>query len=383
MENTVKVFIVEENKLLQQRTVAIVRQTTNLEVVGIADNLAQGFDAVLAVQPAVVLLDVVPVRKNIEPLITKLCQAVPQAIVICMNDRWHEEEAQRILAAGASAYLMKPFGKEELVDALAAIYQEQKAVSQQKDGKIIAFFTPKGGYGKSSLVVNMAIGLAEETGEKVGIVDANFQFGDIAVFCNVTPTASVFEAARDLAHLTPVLLNNYFMGFTPAIKVLAAPLRPEQGDLITSEQIKATLTMAQQLFSYIVVDTPSGFNDISLAVTKAADIVYVLCAMNTGLELDHLKRSLDYFKELGYAPDKLKVIINRVPRRSLAALRAVEEQINHPVVTLLPNDFDLAVTASNQGRPMIAVGPESGLVRGVMDIVKNTVAYDSSSGRDL
>lgn len=379
MESTVKVVIVEENKLLQQRMIAMVQQIANLEIVGIKDNLSQGFHSVQILQPAVVLLDVVPIRENRESFITKICKAVPQAIVICINGHWDEAESDGILAAGASACLVKPFAKDELVDALAAIYTEQSAAVRQKKGKIIAFFTSKGGYGKSSLVVNTAIGLAEETGKQVGIIDANFQFGDIAVFCNVTPTASVFEAVRDLTYLTPVSLSNYFTRYTPAIKLLAAPPRPEQGDLITGEQITATLKMVQQVFPYVVVDTPSGFSDISLAVTKAADIVYVLCALNTGLELDHLRRSLDYFKEIGYAPDKLKVIINRVHQRSLAALRTVEEKINHPVVTLLPNDFNLAVTASNQGRSMMAMGPESGLVRGVIDIVKNTVAFESQS----
>ena len=129
--------------------------------------------------------------------------------------------------------------------------------------------------------------------------------------------------------------------------------------------------MTKELFSYVVVDTPSGFNDISLAITQAADVVYVLCAVNTGLELKHLRRSLEYFYELGYDPDKLRVVINRAPQRSLGALRAIEEQLGHPVVTLLPNDFNLAVTASNQGEPMIAVNPEAGLVRGIMDLVRN------------
>ena len=129
--------------------------------------------------------------------------------------------------------------------------------------------------------------------------------------------------------------------------------------------------MTKELFSYVVVDTPSGFNDISLAITQAADVVYVLCAVNTGLELKHLRRSLEYFHELGYDPDKLRVVINRAPQRSLGALRAIEEQLGHPVVTLLPNDFNLAVTASNQGEPMIAVNPEAGLVRGIMDLVRN------------
>jgi pilus assembly protein CpaE len=376
LEDTVKVFIVEENTMLQRRAAAIVRKTPNWEVIGSAVDLAQGFEAMQAAQPSVVLLDVAATGNHTEPLVKKLCQAVPCSVVICMSDRWQEDEVRSMLAAGAAAYLVKPFAKEELLEALAAVYKEQAAAARQRRGKMIAFFTPKGGYGKSSLVVNTAIGLAEETGNPVGMVDANFQFGDLAVFCNVTPTVSVFEAVRDLSYLTPVSLSNYFTGYTPAVKLLAAPLRPEQGDLITGEQIAAALHMAQQLFPYIVVDTPSGFNDISLAVTRAADLVYVLCALNTGLELEHLRRSLDYFKEMGYDSDRLKVVVNRARQRSLAALREVEAKIKHPVVTLLPNDFSLAVAASNQGCPMIAMGPESGLVRGIMDVVKNTVAYD-------
>lgn len=380
MENTVKVFIIEENSLLRQRTAAFIMQTVGLEVAGMSDNLAQGVEDVKTLQPAVILLDVTTVKKKMQPLITKLCHDQPRTMVVCMKESWNEEEVKEVLAAGACGYLFKPFAKEQLVKVLTGAYR-QKTKTQQQNGKVIALFTPKGSYGKSTLIVNAAIGLSQESGKKVGIVDANLQFGDIAVFLNITPRISIFEAARDLSCLTPGTLSNYFTVYNPHIKLLAAPLKPEQGDLLTGGQIAATVKMAQQLFPYIIVDTPAGFNDISLSVTEAADLVYVVCAINTGLELNHLRRCLDYFKELGYGQEKIRVLINRVPQRSLWALRTMEKKINYPIVTLLPNDFNLAVTASNQGLPMMAVEQKSGLVRGLLDMVKNIMSYDGRTDK--
>ena len=365
------VYIIENDVILQRRIAALVRQSDFLEVVGTRDLLPAETAELQRAAPDVLILDATQRNLKWPQEIGRLRQALPQTLIVCTHHAWREEAVQSLLECGVASCLVKPFDKAELLELLTCLFASAAAEAQKKQGKLVAFFSPKGGYGKSSLVVNMALGLAAETGRAVSMIDANFQFGDLAVFCNVTPEASVYEAARDLAQLTPQALGSYFTPYKDAVKLLAAPLRPEQGDLISSEQIAGVSQMTKELFSYVVVDAPSGFNDISLAITQAADVVYVLCAVNTGLELKHLRRSLEYFHELGYDPDKLRVVINRAPQRSLGALRAIEEQLGHPVVTLLPNDFNLAVTASNQGEPMIAVNPEAGLVRGIMDLVRN------------
>ena len=371
------VFIVESNLLLQQRIAALVQQIEGLEVVGSTEHVLPNFPDIHDCGPQIILLDMLPLRKQWKETLTSLCQTMPQSIVLCMNDVWLPEDISHVLATGVSACLTKPFGRDELVEVLKAVYKEKQALADSKRGKVIALFSPKGGYGKSSIAVNMAIGLAEETGKRVGMVDANFQFGDLAVFCDVTPEASAYEATRDLNYLTPAALDKYFTSYTEDVKVLAAPVRPEQGDLIGGAQITGVLAMARELYPYLIVDTPAGFTEVSMAIMQEADIVYVLCAVNSGLEVEHLRRSLDYFQELGYRPEKLRVVINRVSQRSLAVLREMEKQLGHPVVTLLPNDFKLAVAASNQGRPMIAAWPESGLVRGIMDVVKNVVHFET------
>ena len=50
-------------------------------------------------------------------------------------------------------------------------------------GKIILIYSPKGGTGCTTIAVNLAVALHNEE-TRVVIVDANLQFGDVAIFLN-------------------------------------------------------------------------------------------------------------------------------------------------------------------------------------------------------
>ena len=54
-------------------------------------------------------------------------------------------------------------------------------------GTVVAVFSPKGGVGRTTVAVNMAVAAATELGKKVVVVDGSFQFGDVGVLLNLNP----------------------------------------------------------------------------------------------------------------------------------------------------------------------------------------------------
>src|SRR5664279_2965361 len=112
-----------------------------------------------------------------------------------MSVQGEQEYLRRAMMAGAKNYLTKPFTGDELVNAVKDAYsREQKIRSTLRaktgvraPGKVISVFSGKGGVGKTTLAVNLAVALSRRPETRVAIVDADLQFGDVALFMNLLP----------------------------------------------------------------------------------------------------------------------------------------------------------------------------------------------------
>ncbi len=69
-------------------------------------------------------------------------------------------------------------------------------------GKIITVYSPKGGVGTTTIAVNLGITLMSPD-SKVIVVDANLQYGDVAVFNNEQARNSVVDLTPRAAELDP------------------------------------------------------------------------------------------------------------------------------------------------------------------------------------
>ena len=102
-------------------------------------------------------------------------------------------------------------------------------------GQVVAVFSPKGGVGRTTVAVNLAVAAATELGKKVVIVDGSFQFGDVGVLLNLNPKN------KSIADLVPELeageldsLDTFVDQPLAGVRVLLAPPSPEMAELITA-----------------------------------------------------------------------------------------------------------------------------------------------------
>ena len=59
---------------------------------------------------------------------------------------------------------------------------------------MVSVFCAKGGTGKSVVAINLAVALAKRTIQPVVLVDADLQFGDVALMLQLQPTHTIAEA---------------------------------------------------------------------------------------------------------------------------------------------------------------------------------------------
>ena len=103
-------------------------------------------------------------------VVEQLDQAAPEIPVVVVLDPEAGAVAQACILAGARAYVFRPFDPSDLIDLLKRIYEKEdhrrrKSIpaSGPKSGRLIAVHGPKGGVGTTTLAVNLAVALYQQT----------------------------------------------------------------------------------------------------------------------------------------------------------------------------------------------------------------------------
>ena len=143
-------------------------------------------------------------------------------------------------------------------------------------GLTIAVTSGKGGVGKTTLTVNLAIALAH-LNSRVGILDGDFGLGNVDVMLGLTP----------MSHIGAVLTGQKALGEIGATAVAGVRVFPA-GNGIRSltalpgghwDRLRSGIADLSTTLDYLLVDTGPGIGDTALTIARATDraIVVTTC----------------------------------------------------------------------------------------------------------
>jgi len=362
-----QVILVENNRLMLERLSSVIRGTSGFSLAARYQQAGDALGQSAMFKPNIILLDID--EKGNLSLVPEFASAFPGAAILCISSHWDAKESDQIAQAGAKGYLVKPFSSEELTEAVQTFSKSGMA----QGSEVLAFFSPKGKSGKTTLIANLAMSLAARSGEPVGIIDADLQFGDMAVFFNLEPKSTIVEATRDIKFLSPITLNPYFMAVPEAenIRVLCGTKKPEFAEMVEIAPFEDLVRMAQSLFRYVLIDLPPGFNPISVASAELADTTYMVAMVGGGFEVLHMKRALDVFKAWPDYEQRVKTIFTRVSPCTEKERELLEQELGYPVSSIMPNEYLLVSAAANSGRMAVDVQPDTPLSKNINRLSKD------------
>ncbi|HEX9014484.1 MAG TPA: cyclic nucleotide-binding domain-containing protein, partial [Chloroflexota bacterium] len=157
---------------------------------------------------------------------------------------------------------------------------EMSAPTGPGGGKVFTIFSPKGGVGKSTIAVNLAVFLARQHPDSVVLVDLSLTFGHDLLLLNLTTKSSLSATSGDALRKTGMSegLAYYLAVHEPSsLRVLPGSTRPEDGETVSGETAKVAIEQLRRHFAYVVVDTSSTFGDPVLAALEQSDRVVMLC----------------------------------------------------------------------------------------------------------
>jgi pilus assembly protein CpaE len=380
MAEKIRIMLVDDTAATRKNLRKLLQLEDDIEVVGEASNGEEALIRAKQLQPDLVLMDInMPVMNGIQATEIMTVE-LPQVAIIILSIQGEGEYLRKAMAAGAREYLTKPPGTAEMLQTIHRVYElEQKrrlnqssllnspALKQPHPGKIIAVFSTKGGAGKSTIAVNLAVAITKLTGKKTVIIDLNLQFGDIAMLFDLIPRRTISDLVGDPEHLDPKVLENYLINHSSGVKVLPAPLRPELADAVCGKHIEGILKALKNDYDYIIIDTNHSFDDITLASLDAADFILMIAALDV-LTIKNVKLATEVMTSLHYETAKIKLILNRSSLETGLSPHDLAGSLSFPITFSIPNDEKIAIGACNRGIPFVVNDPKAPISEAILEL---------------
>lgn len=332
-------------------------------------NVLQQFGDILVAQDYIienkvplVIVDVTTKTNISLDIISKLTSSVKNIKIIVLSYNMDSNLVIRTLRAGAREFLTKPLIQNDFIQSV----QKMKDlilgnINDMTKCKVVTVFSNKGGIGKTSLAVNLAMEIANITKEKVALIDLNMQMGDITTFLNLDPSFDTSYVINNLDRIDETFLLSTLEQYNKtSLYVLADPPDIEQAEIITPEEISTLINILRNIFSYVIIDTTSSFDSKTITALDNSDLI-LLIGITSLPSIRNFQRCYDLFKKLGYTKDKIKLIINRFMEADKIKPDDIENVLGEKVFFTIPNNYYTLNDSIEKGLPVSEIAPDSNL----------------------
>ncbi|HEY7059969.1 MAG TPA: P-loop NTPase [Chloroflexota bacterium] len=220
-------------------------------------------------------------------------------------------------------------------------------------GTMVVMFGAKGGIGRSMIAANLAVGLAQQYGHRVALVDADLWYSAQRVLLNLDSDKNIASLTRLENPLDPDALRDILVPHSTGVQVMLAPEEPWLVETIPADLPAGVARAYQREFDFVIVDTHPSTEEYVLQLLDAADRILLV----TTPEVGPLRRTLEMLKlapGLGWR-EKLLLVLNRAD--SGVWRDHIETTLDMRVDATIVGNGRLAVAAANEGVPLLMLDP--------------------------
>jgi pilus assembly protein CpaE len=295
----------------------------------------------------------------------------PTTAVILSRHEIRPELYAHALDAGVSAVVLS-YDEDALTAAMSRARLTWEAITgpgheSRSAGRVVTVFSPKGGVGKTTMTVNIALAL-NALGSRVCVVDLDLAFGDVAITMQLIPTHTIADAAGLEDQLDWSMLESLVSEHRSGVTVLAAPTNPEGRERITPGLVRRVIGVLRERFDHVVIDTPPGFDDQVLGAFDETDDIVVVATLDVPT-IKNVKVALETLDLLHLVRDHRHLVLNRADEEVGLTAGNVQDLLGIVVDLTLPSNIAVA-SATNHGDPIVAAQPDHEVSRAILDFCR-------------
>lgn len=372
MADHLTVVIIDEDPAVRALLQSTLLGIAGVEILAETDSIVYGYELIRQNRPKMVFMDLRDDASKSLEMAKRVSSYFKEVMLVASGRGMNLDMIKACMEAGVRDFLERPFGSEQVRELLEKHKMALGTDNEVGDrtGRIVTVFSNKGGLGKTTIAVNLALALSETIGRPVALVDLNLQLGDITTFLDVEPKQTIVDIARNIGRVDAAYLEGSLAQYKAkggTVYVMADPLHVEDAEEVTAEQINAVLTVLRATFEYVIIDTTTSFDSKTLTALDLADHILLVSMVNLP-SIRSSQRLLNLFERLGYEQQKIKLVVNRYMQGEEITIDDVEETLEHPVFWKIPNNYSVVMSAINRGIPISLVENSKPLEKNFMEL---------------
>jgi pilus assembly protein CpaE len=411
----IRVLIADESRQITDNISRRLALEDDVEVCGTAADGEAAVQQAVWLKPDIAVIDAGLPGMDGGQTTQMLAQAVPGTGVIMMSMEADDDAYRQAMLAGVREFLQKPFKGDDLVDAVHRVnsFRQRRAAGASLPrtgaaaaaravpspspapvvpatataaprvntrGVVTAVISGKGGVGRTVVAINIAAVLGEKHPSRVALVDLSLQYGDVGAALNLPTSGTINDLLQANGTGDLEVVRQVLAAGPGNVQVLLAPVSPEQADYVTVAHVTALIETLRSDFDFIVIDTPSHLNDVSLRTLELADHLVMLTDLSvTGVKNARLTRGI--LETVGVDPTKVLVVANHREGSGELDRRGAETFLGARISVEIPFAPDIVAMSVNRGVPFVISSPSAPPSAALRTIVA-TLDPLSQSGSD-
>lgn len=351
------VLIVDQDAEARFQVKRLVRQG-NLDLAGESGFGTEAVSLATEVHPDVILCAVDEPMVRALQTMESLINALPQTPLIVYSHSRELDVARRAMRAGARDFLVLPFKPDEarraILEALESEERRQLRSSGQvrlgPRGTVITVFSPKGGVGKTTAAVNLAVAFARN-GSSTVIVDADSGFGDVADMLDLAPERTIMDIVNRLDDVERDNLSRYLLKHYSGLSVLPAPIHTFDWRNVSGDTFRKVVDILTRNFDVVIIDTVASLHETTMAALELASFVLWLTTKEYGSVKDSLS-ALRELRAMNFPMERIHLALNATTPENDVRPQAIAEALGEEIFWSVPYDRKLRHN-SQLGQPVL------------------------------
>src|SRR5437764_6185395 len=317
--------------------------------------------------PDICIVDFDRDRRRAAAAAEMIHSAAPETAIFAVSSDAQPDLIIQAMRSGCSEYLLKPIGREQLLNAVARVGGRRRERLQPFKAQVLAFMGAKGGCGVTSLVTQLGALLANSLSKKTLVVDLHPDFGDAALYLGLTKYKyHFFELVENNDRLDAELLQSFLNRHSSGLDLIPAPEGNDTARRILPGAVAQTFDFLRLRYDYILVDMAPGLSVENLEMIRHCDHLQVITVAEVSA-LRNVVRHFDYLTRKEIPRERFRVILNRHQKKSLISDSEIEKTLEQKIFWKVPNQYAHVVKAINGGDP-IALLSSSEVTRNLRDL---------------
>jgi pilus assembly protein CpaE len=308
-------------------------------------------------RPDVVLVEIGELGDRVAQVFREIRALPGSPALVAVHTTADPEAILSAVRAGACEFVYPPL-EATLRKALERVAAELAGRHRQTTGgKTLGFFSAKGGCGATTVACHVAVELHRQTPQRILLADLDLETGLIRFFMKTKSEYSVLDAAHNIDRLDEHFWRALISNGMPRLEVIAAPAVAASVEPPAEEAFQRVIRFARTLYDWVIVDLGRGLTPRTMNALEEIDEGFLV----TTLEVPALYQAKQLITTLissGYGTDRLRVLLNRMPKRPEVTASEVEQMLGVPIYAVLPNDYVTLNEAYTEGELLT---PGSGL----------------------